>query len=133
MSVTVLEDVVAVVVLTLISTVARVGVVPRPDLLRTISVLLAFIATVLVLGLLFVPRTLRGVNSMGADLLTISVAGLALGTGVVAVHTGYSLTLGAFLCGAIIAETPQRPLVERALQGMRDVFIAVFFVSIGCW
>ena len=131
MSVTVLEDVVAVVVLTLISSVARVGVVPRPDLLRTISMLLAFIAIVLVLGLLFLPRTLRGVNSMGADLLTISVAGLALGTGVVAVHTGYSLTLGAFLCGAIIAETPQRPLVERALQGMRDVFIAVFFVSIG--
>ncbi|MGA8659885.1 MAG: cation:proton antiporter [Chthoniobacterales bacterium] len=131
MSVTVLEDVVAVVVLTLISSVAQMRAGPQADLLRTVSVLLAFIAVVLVLGLLLLPRTLRGVNHMGVDLLTISVAGLALGTGVVAVHTGYSLTLGAFLCGAIIAETPQRPLVERALQGMRDVFIAVFFVAIG--
>jgi monovalent cation:H+ antiporter-2, CPA2 family len=41
------------------------------------------------------------------------------------------LALGAFLLGAIVAETPQRPTVERAMQGMRDVFIAVFFVSIG--
>jgi CPA2 family monovalent cation:H+ antiporter-2 len=47
------------------------------------------------------------------------------------VKTGYSLALGAFLLGAIVAETPQRPTVERAMQGMRDVFIAVFFVSIG--
>ena len=49
----------------------------------------------------------------------------------IAVKTGYSLALGAFLLGAIVAETPQRPTVERAMQGMRDVFIAVFFVSIG--
>jgi CPA2 family monovalent cation:H+ antiporter-2 len=131
MSVTLLEDIVAVVVLTLISSVARMRLEPQTDLWRTVSVLLAFIAVILVLGLLFLPRALRAVNRVGVDLLTTSVAGLALGTGVLAVHTGYSLTLGAFLCGAIIAETPQRPLVERALQGMRDVFIAVFFVSIG--
>jgi CPA2 family monovalent cation:H+ antiporter-2 len=131
MSFTVLEDIVAVVVLTLISSLVQTGIGPQGDLLRTVSALLAFVAIVLVLGLLLLPRTLRGVNRMGVDLLTIGVAGLALGTGAVAVHTGYTLTLGAFLCGAIIAETPQRPLVERALQGMRDVFIAVFFASIG--
>jgi K+:H+ antiporter len=131
MSVTLLEDIVAVVVLTLISSVARMRVEPQTDLWRTVSVLLAFIALILVLGLLFLPRALRAVNRVGVDLLTTSVAGLALGTGVLAVHTGYSLTLGAFLCGAIIAETPQRPLVERAIQGMRDLFIAVFFVSTG--
>ena len=131
MSVTLLEDIVAVVVLTLISSVAQMRVGLQTDLWRTVSVLLAFIAVILVLGLLFLPRALRAVNRVGVDLLTTSVAGLALGAGVLAVHTGYSLTLGAFLCGAIIAETPQRPLVERAIQGMRDVFIAVFFVSIG--
>jgi CPA2 family monovalent cation:H+ antiporter-2 len=131
MSFTVLEDIVAVVALTLISSLEQTQVGPQADPLRTVSALLAFIAIVLVLGLLLLPRTLRGVNRMGLDLLTTGITGLALGTGVVAVHTGYTLTLGAFLCGAIIAETPQRPLVERALQGMRDVFIAVFFVSIG--
>jgi CPA2 family monovalent cation:H+ antiporter-2 len=86
---------------------------------------------VVVVGLLLLPRSLQRLNRAGTDLLTITVVGLVLGIAVVAVKTGYSLALGAFLLGAIVAETPQRPTVERAMQGMRDVFIAVFFVSIG--
>ena len=44
---------------------------------------------------------------------------------------GYSLALGAFLLGIIVAETPHRHQVERTFEGMRDVFSAVFFVAIG--
>jgi monovalent cation:H+ antiporter-2, CPA2 family len=131
MSITVLEDLVAVVVLTLISSVAQLHTGAQNDLGHLLGDLLVFVTVVVVVGLLLLPRSLQRLNAAGTDLLTITVAGLVLGIAVVAVKTGYSLALGAFLIGAIVAETPQRPTVERAMQGMRDVFIAVFFVSIG--
>ena len=131
MSITVLEDLVAVVVLTFISSIAQMRSGPGANIGKIIGILLVFVTVVSVLGLLFLPRALLRLNRAGTDLLTITMAGMVLGIAVVAVRTGYSLALGAFLIGAIIAETPQRPAVERAMQGMRDVFIAVFFASIG--
>jgi CPA2 family monovalent cation:H+ antiporter-2 len=131
MSITVLEDLVAVVVLTFISSVAQMHKGTEANVGKILGVLLVFVTVVVVLGLLLLPRSLQRLNRAGTDLLTITVVGLVLGIGVIAVKTGYSLALGAFLLGAIVAETPQRPTVERAMQGMRDVFIAVFFVSIG--
>jgi len=131
MSITVLEDLVAVVVLTFISSIAQMHRGPEANIGKIVGILLVFVTVVAVVGLLLLPRILQRLNRAGSDLLTITVAGLVLGIAVIAVRTGYSLALGAFLLGAIIAETPQRPTVERAMQGMRDVFIAVFFVSIG--
>lgn len=131
MSITVLEDLVAVVVLTFISSVAQIHRGPAVNVGKILGVLLVFVTVVVVLGLLLLPRVLQRLNRAGTDLLTVTVAGLVLGIAVISVRTGYSLALGAFLLGAIVAETPQRPTVERAMQGMRDVFIAVFFVSIG--
>jgi len=131
MSITVLEDLVAVVVLTFISSIAQIRSAPEAHIGKILGILLVFVTVVSVLGLLFLPRALRRLNRAGTDLLTITMAGMVLGIAVISVKTGYSLALGAFLLGAIIAETPQRPAVERAMQGMRDVFIAVFFASIG--
>src|SRR6476660_5666674 len=131
MSITVLEDLVAVVVLTFISSVAQMHTGPGVNMGKILGALLVFVTVVVVVGLLLLPRVLQRLNRAGTDLLTITVAGLVLGIAVIAVKTGYSLALGAFLLGAIVAETPQRPTVERAMQGLRDVFIAVFFVSIG--
>jgi CPA2 family monovalent cation:H+ antiporter-2 len=131
MSITVLEDLVAVVALTFISSVAQLHTAAEANVGRILGILLVFVTVVVVVGLLVLPRSLQRLNQAGTDLLTITVAGLVLGVAVIAVKTGYSLALGAFLLGAIVAETPQRPTVERAMQGMRDVFIAVFFVSIG--
>jgi CPA2 family monovalent cation:H+ antiporter-2 len=59
------------------------------------------------------------------------MAALLFGLAVVAQGAGYSLALGAFLLGTIVAETPHRHQVERTFEGMRDVFSAVFFVAIG--
>src|SRR6202030_757388 len=131
MSITVLEDLVAVVALTFISSVAQMHKGAAANIGRILGVLLVFVTVVVVVGLLLLPRSLQRLNRAGTDLLTITVAGLVLGIAVIAVKTGYSLALGAFLLGAIIAETPQRPAIERAFEGMRDVFLAVFFVSIG--
>ena len=131
MSITVFEDIVAVIVLTIISSVAQLHANAGADVERILGIVVVFITLVVVFGLLVLPKSLQRLNRAGADLLTVTVAGLVLGIAVIAVRSGTSLALGAFLVGAIVAETPQRPAVERAMQGMRDVFIAVFFASIG--
>ncbi len=131
MSISVLEDIVAVIVLTFVSSLANMhaGTQARPGVI--LGTLAAFVTIVVILGLLLLPKALQLLAKAGLDLVMLFITGLALAVGIIAVRTGYSLALGAFLLGAIIAETPQRPAIERAFQGMRDVFLAVFFVSIG--
>jgi CPA2 family monovalent cation:H+ antiporter-2 len=131
MSISVLEDIVAVIVLTFVSSLANMQAGPQARPATILGTLVAFVTIVVILGLLLLPRALQLLAKAGLDLVMLFITGLALEVGIIAVRTGYSLALGAFLLGAIIAETPQRPAIERAFEGMRDVFLAVFFVSIG--
>ena len=89
MSITVLEDLVAVVALTFISSVAQMHKGTEANLGRILGVLLVFVTVVVVVGLLLLPRSLQRLNRAGTDLLTITVAGLVLGIAVLAVtfHT----------------------------------------------
>jgi CPA2 family monovalent cation:H+ antiporter-2 len=131
MSISVLEDIVAVIVLTFVSSLANMQAGPQARPAAILGTLIAFVTIVVILGLLLLPKVLQLLAKAGLDLVMLFITGLALEVGIIAVRTGYSLALGAFLLGAIIAETPQRPAIERAFEGMRDVFLAVFFVSIG--
>ncbi len=134
MAVTVLEDVVAVVMITLLTSVTHVAGADTTSapLVQTLGLILVFVILLVVAGLLLVPRMLAHlVRTADVDLQTVLIAGLVLTFSLLAVKAGYSLALGAFILGAIIAETAQRAQVDRYLQGMRDIFTAVFFVSIG--
>lgn len=132
MGVSVLEDVVAVVMLTLLNSLVHLGKGDVAELPQTLLLLGAFVVLAGVAGLLLVPWLLKRM-SIAADeeLQTLGMAGLLFGLAVVAQSAGYSLALGAFLLGAIVAETPHRHQVERTFTGMRDIFSAVFFVAIG--
>ena len=92
----------------------------------------AFVVLTSLAGLLFVPWLLKRM-SIAADeeLQTLGLAGLLFLLAVVAQRAGYSLALGAFLLGMIVAETPHRVQIERIFEGMGDIFSAVFFVAIG--
>jgi len=132
MGVTVLEDVVAVVMLTLLNSVVQFGGVGHAPLGETLGMFGAFVVLAGVGGLLLVPWLLRKLSaSAGEELQTLGLAGLLFALAVIAQRAGYSLALGAFLLGTIVAETPHRTQVERTFAGMRDVFTAVFFVAIG--
>lgn len=133
LAITVLEDIVAVVMLTVLTSLtAPSGQAVDTPIWQTLGLILLFVIVLVIAGLLLVPRLLaRLERSADIDLQTIIIAGLILGTALLAVRAGYSLALGAFLLGAIVAVTPQHTQVERYLQGLRDVFTAVFFVSIG--
>ena len=132
MGVAVLEDVVAVVMLTILNSMVHLGKGQGAHVMQTLLLLGAFVVLAGIAGLLLVPWFLKRM-SVAADeeLQTLGIAGLLFGLAVVAQAAGYSLALGAFLLGTIVAETPHRHQVERIFEGMRDVFSAVFFVAIG--
>lgn len=131
MGVTVLEDVVAVISLALLSSVVMIGG-GSPTMSATLGSLSAFVVLAVVVGLLAVPWLLRRLaKTASEELQTLVVAGLMLGLAWLAQRAGYSLAMGAFILGSIIAETPFRAQVDRVFEGARDMFSAVFFVSIG--
>lgn len=131
LSITVLEDIVAVVMLAflgaqtdLASATSGVGAL--------LAGLIGFVVLLAMLGLFFVPRLLRRFDGKAdPELQTIFVAGAMFLMALLAVKAGYSLALGAFMLGLIVAETPQNRSVERSFGGARDMFSSVFFVAIG--
>jgi CPA2 family monovalent cation:H+ antiporter-2 len=132
MGVVVIEDLVAVAMLTLLGSFVQFGQAGAARLGETLGLLAAFVVLAGIGGLLFVPWLLRKLSvSAAEELQTLMVAGLLLMMALLAQRAGYSLALGAFLLGAIVAETPHRTQVDRAFEGLRDVFSAVFFVAIG--
>ena len=131
LGVSVLEDVVAIVMLAVLNSLIHLDGA-QTSIGETIGMLGAFIALAGVGGMLVVPWLLRRLSvSAGEELPTIVVAGLLFVLAFLAHKAGFSLALGAFMLGAIVAETPHKTQVGRAFEGMRDVFSAVFFVSIG--
>ena len=134
LSVTVLEDVVAVVMLAVLGAQSAVGGVAEdaPHLSTLLGTLLAFVVLLVGAGLCLVPKLLRPLGGQkDPELITIVVAGLLLLMAWAADKAGYSLALGAFLLGTMVAEMPQKALVEKAFGGMRNMFSSVFFVAIG--
>ena len=130
LGITVLEDVVAVVMLTILAANTQGG--SGEAVSTVLTTMSAFVVLLVAAGLMMVPRLMRRLEARAdPELQTIIVAGLLFLLALIAAKAGYSLALGAFLLGAIVAEIPQKGAVERAFTGMRDIFSSVFFVSIG--
>lgn len=131
LAVTIMEDVVAVVMLTLLSGLTSSGQAGG-GVASMVTLMSAFVVLLIGAALLLLPRVLKRVDARTSpEMLTIVVAGILFLLSLFAVKAGYSLALGAFLFGAVVAELPQRGTVERSFGGLRDVFSSVFFVSIG--
>lgn len=133
LGVAVLEDVVAIVMLTLLGSYTKMG---EGESSGTVSAVITglsgFVVLIVMVALLFVPRLLKRLQARAdPELQTIVVAAILFSLALAAVWAGYSMALGAFLLGAVVAELPQRHQVEHAFVGVRDIFSSVFFVSIG--
>lgn len=134
LGVTLLEDIVAIVMLTLLSSMTNLGEGAGPDssLWETISAFSGFVVLFSAAVLLLIPKLLRKLETGGTpELKMLVVAGLLLGLGWGAVWLGYSMALTAFILGAIIGSTPHRPEIDRLFEGLRHLFGAVFFVAMG--
>jgi CPA2 family monovalent cation:H+ antiporter-2 len=131
-AVTLLEDVVTVVMLALLGSLISFDSAPPGKLVQTVGALGGFVILLLSVGFLFVPRWLgRLQRTAPAEIRNVLVVGLLLGCGWAAVQSGYSLALGAVLLGAVVSASGFQASIERVFEGLRDVFMAVFFVSMG--
>jgi len=126
------EDLVAVAILAVLPALAHSGELPVADVLLVIAQLAVFLAVVLVIGLICIPRILKYVAKYKEDeMLLVTVLGLCFAVTLLAANLGYSIALGSFLVGAIMAETRQAGRIEHVIAPIRDMFSAVFFVAVG--
>jgi CPA2 family monovalent cation:H+ antiporter-2 len=128
----IVEDVLAIGMIALLSGLALSGTLSAGVALASIGRLLLFIVVALVIGVLVIPRLLAYVSKYASDeMLLVTVLGILFGFCLLVLKLGYSTALGAFLIGAIMAGTRQRHTVERLIEPLRDMFSAIFFVTIG--
>ena len=128
----IVEDILAILMHVLLTGFAMTGEIHAGQIGMTILGLASFLGILLVGGLIVVPRLLNYIAKFKSDeMLLVTVVGLCFGVSLLTVHLGYSIALGAFLIGAIIAEARQIAKIEALMHPVRDLFSAVFFVSIG--
>ncbi len=128
----VVEDIVVILLMVLLSTVAVTQQFEGTEILLTILKLLFFLALWFIAGIFLLPTFLkRAKKLMDEETLLILSLGLCLGMVVLATQVGFSAELGAFVMGSIIAETTFAEKVEHLIKPVKDLFGSVFFVSVG--
>jgi CPA2 family monovalent cation:H+ antiporter-2 len=128
----IVEDILAIVLIALLSGIAMTGSLNMSDVVETTTRLGIFLVVALVLGLLAAPRLIAYVSRFRSnEMLLVTVLGLCFGTALLAEKLGYSVALGAFVIGAVIAEAREIHRIEALTEPLRDMFSAVFFVAIG--
>ena len=128
----VIEDILAIILLALLSGFAQSGTPSVGQVGFEVLKLAVFFAVVLVAGFIGVPRFFDYIAKFKSDeLLLVSALGLCFGVALIATLLGYSVALGAFLIGAVIAEARQLHKIEDLTAPVRDMFSAIFFVTIG--
>src|SRR6185312_13912437 len=126
------EDMLAIIMLTLLTAVAIGGSVQAETAFTLIGHLGLFVVVGMILGLLLLPRLVDYVAGFGRDeTLLVSVLGICFGASLVAAWMGFSVALGAFLAGAVVAEARSVGRVLHLIEPLRDMFAALFFVAIG--
>jgi len=128
----ILEDIVAVVLLVLLSSIAVKNSFEGVELLKKVGVLAVTLVVWFVVGILIIPTFLRKVRPyLNDETLIILALGLCLGMVLTAEEAGFSSALGAFVMGMVLAETLEAHRIEHLMAPLKNVFAAIFFVSVG--
>lgn len=132
LTVTALDDLVAVVTLTVLASLIQVGQTDSLVVFGTVIRLKAVIVTIVIGALLLIPPLLNRLgSSVTSEVRSLVIVGLLLAMALLSAKAGFSAALGAFLLGAIVSTTGRGEQVDRVLGGLGDVFAPVFFVAIG--
>ena len=132
MSILILEDILAVVLMVILSTVAVSNSFEGGELIKSIGKLAFFLVLWIVVGIYLVPLFLRRTKKlMNDETLLVVALGLCFGMVVIAAKTGFSAAFGAFIMGSILAETIEAEHIEHLVKPVKDLFGAIFFVSVG--
>lgn len=128
----VVEDLFAVLLMVLLSTLAVSKHVEGMELLNSVVKLGVFLLFCFVIGIYLIPSFLKKAKKLLNDetLLIVSL-GLCLGMVMIATKAGFSSALGAFVMGSILAETIEAEHIDHLIKPVKDLFGAIFFVSVG--
>ena len=131
-SILIFEDIVAVVLLVLLSSIAVKNSFEGVELLKKVGVLAVTLVVWFICGILIIPTLLRKVRPyLNDETLIILALGLCLGMVLTAEEAGFSSALGAFVMGMVLAETLEAKRIEHLMAPLKNVFAAIFFVSVG--
>ena len=131
-SILILEDIIAVVLMVLLSNIATSNSFDAVVMLKTIGVLAATLVVWFVVGILVIPTIIRKARVyLNDETLVILALGLCMGMVLTAEEAGFSSALGAFVMGMVLAETLESHRIERLMTPLKNVFAAIFFVSVG--
>ena len=132
MSVLILEDILAIVMMVMLSAIASGNNPDGGQMLGSIMKIGFFLVLWLVVGIFAIPLFLRAVRKLiNAEVLLIVSLGLCCAMAVVSTEVGFSSAFGAFIMGSILAETVEAERIEKLVEPVKNLFGAIFFVSVG--
>ncbi|WP_275936705.1 cation:proton antiporter [Labilithrix luteola] len=128
----IVEDLIAILLMAALTAIGSGGAVSVRELGVTSLHLAIFLAALIVVGILVVPRAIRAIIAMNRPETTLVASiGLCFGVSLLARSFGYSVALGAFISGSLVAESGEQHAIEGLIRPVRDLFAAIFFVSVG--
>lgn len=132
LAVLIVEDLFAVVMMVLLSSIAINNSVEGGELLYSVAKLVFFLVIWFLVGVYVLPSLLSSWRRfLNSETLLVVSMGLCLGMAVFSVYCGFSLALGAFVMGSILAGTSYAERIEHVVTPVKDLFGAVFFISVG--
>lgn len=132
MSVCILEDILAIVMMVMLSAIANGSSPDGGQLLGSVFKIGFFLVLWFVIGIFLIPLLLRKVRKlMNAETLLIVALGLCCLIAVISTKVGFSSAFGAFVMGSILAETVEADKIIRLVEPVKNLFGAIFFVSVG--
>lgn len=132
LGIAVIEDVVTVSMLGVLQSTARIGHLAPLSVLTTLVLVVVFLAAVVVLGPRFISPLIDRVRQSGlSQVFLLALLGLAFGLALVSILIGISVATGAFLAGVLVAESKSQERARALMAPLKEVFGAIFFVSMG--
>lgn len=128
----IVEDIIAVILIATLESVALVGTVSYESIAVVTGVAMALIAGTLTVGTRVIPKMIdRVAATEHKEILLLSVLGVCFGYALLANIVGLSVAIGAFLAGVLVAESKSAEVSKILSSPIKDMFVAVFFVSVG--
>ena len=132
MSVLILEDILAIVMMVMLSAIASGSGADGGQMLASVLKIGFFLVLWLVVGIFAIPLFLRSVRRLiNSEVLLIVSLGLCCAMAVFSTKVGFSSAFGAFIMGSILAETIEAERIEKLVEPVKNLFGAIFFVSVG--
>src|SRR3989441_374423 len=128
----IVEDLIAILLMAILTAIGSGSGLAAGPLAATVARLAAFLVGLVAVGLMLVPRAMRSVGRLNRRETTLVASiGICFTIALLAHAFGYAVALGAFIGGSLVGESGEETQVQRLVEPVRDVFTAVFFVSVG--